>query len=81
MYMTLPLISTLVVDLFPSAMAIPASAMIGSFGNLFGGFVGPQLIGSLKQYTGNFIWAFSIIGLLGVVGGILILSIRKVKPA
>ena len=77
MYMTLPLISTLVTDLFPSRMAIPASAMIGSVGNLFGGFVGPQLIGSLKQITGNFTWAFSLIGVFGVVGGLLILSIRQ----
>jgi MFS family permease len=81
MYMTLPLISTLVTDLFPSRMAIPASAMIGSVGNLFGGFVGPQLIGSLKQYTGNFTLAFSLIGLFGVGGGLLILSIRKARAA
>ncbi|MDR3671569.1 MAG: MFS transporter [Holophaga sp.] len=80
MYMTLPLISTLVTDVFPAQMAIPASAMIGSFGNLFGGFVGPQMIGSLKQITGNFIWAFSAIGVLGVVGGLLILCIRPVRP-
>ena len=81
MYMTLPLISTMVTDFFPSRMAMPASATIGSFGNLFGGFVGPQLIGSLNQITGNFTLAFSIIGLLGIVGGVLILCIRRVKPA
>lgn len=79
MYMTLPLISTIVTDFFPSRMAIPASATIGSVGNLFGGFVGPQMIGSLNQMTGNFTYAFSLIGVFGVIGGLLILAVRPVR--
>jgi sugar phosphate permease len=79
MYMTLPLISAMVTDFFPSRMAMPASATIGSFGNLFGGFVGPQLIGSLNQITGNFTLAFTIIGVLSVLGGLVILAIRPVR--
>jgi MFS family permease len=79
MYMTLPLISAMVTDFFPSRMAMPASATIGSFGNLFGGFVGPQLIGSLNQITGNFTLAFTIIGALSVCGGLVILAIRPVR--
>ncbi len=79
MYMTLPLISTMVTDFFPSRMAMPASATIGSFGNLIGGFVGPQLIGSLNQITGNFTLAFTIIGALSVFGGLLIVAIRPVR--
>jgi len=79
MYMTLPLISAMVTDFFPSRMAMPASATIGSFGNLFGGFVGPQLIGSLNQITGNFTLAFTIIGALSVFGGLVILAIRPVR--
>jgi sugar phosphate permease len=79
MYMTLPLISAMVTDFFPSRMAMPASATIGSFGNLFGGFVGPQLIGSLNQITGNFTLAFTIIGALSVGGGLVILAIRPVR--
>jgi sugar phosphate permease len=79
MYMTLPLISAMVTDFFPSRMAMPASATIGSFGNLFGGFVGPQLIGSLNQITGNFTLAFTIIGVLSVGGGLVILAIRPVR--
>jgi sugar phosphate permease len=79
MYMTLPLISTMVTDFFPSRMAMPASATIGSFGNLCGGFVGPQLIGSLNQITGNFTLAFSLIGAFSVAGGLIILAIRPVR--
>jgi MFS family permease len=79
MYMTLPLISTIVTDLFPSRMAIPASATIGSLGNLCGGFVGPQLVGSLNQMTGNFTYAFSLIGVLSVLGGLLILAVRPIR--
>lgn len=79
MYMTLPLISTMVTEFFPSRMAMPASATIGSFGNLIGGFVGPQLIGSLNQITGNFTLAFTIIGGLSVFGGLVILAIRPVR--
>jgi sugar phosphate permease len=79
MYMTLPLISTMVTDFFPTRMAMPASATVGSFGNLIGGFVGPQLIGTLNQMTGNFTLAFSLIGVFSVVGGLLILAIRPVR--
>jgi len=79
MYMTLPLISTMVTDFFPTRMAMPASATVGSFGNLFGGFVGPQLIGTLSQMTGNFALAFGLIGSFSVVGGLLILAIRPVR--
>jgi sugar phosphate permease len=80
MYMTLPLISTLVTDILPSPLAIPAIAMIGGVGNLFGGFVGPQMVGTLKQMTGNFTVAFSLIGVFGVIGGLLILAVRPVRP-
>ena len=79
MYMTLPLISTMVTDFFPTRMAMPASATVGSLGNLFGGFVGPQLIGTLSQITGNFALAFGLIGAFSVVGGLLILAIRPVR--
>jgi MFS family permease len=79
MYMTLPLVSTMVTDFFPSRMAMPASATIGGIGNLIGGFVGPQLIGTLNQITGNFTLAFSIIGACSIFGGLLILAIRPVR--
>ncbi len=75
MYMTLPLISTLVTDILPSSSAIPAIAMIGGIGNLVGGFAGSQLMGSLNQATGNFLLAFDLIGAFAVVGGGFILAI------
>jgi nitrate/nitrite transporter NarK len=61
-------------------LAIPAIAMIGGVGNLFGGFVGPQMVGTLKQMTGNFTVAFSLIGVFGVIGRLLILAVRPVRP-
>jgi sugar phosphate permease len=85
MYMTLPLISTLVTDILPSPLAIPAISMIGGVGNLVGGFAGAQIIGSLNQITGNFTFAFGFIAVLGVIGGFLILAVRpsrvEIKPA
>ncbi|MDR3538516.1 MAG: MFS transporter [Acetobacteraceae bacterium] len=81
MYMTLPLISTLVTDILPSEQAILAISLIGGVGNLFGGFVGPQLVGSINQMTGNFTLAFALIGLFGVIGGVLILVVRPPRRA
>ena len=76
MFMTLPLISTLVTDILPRPLAVPAIGLIGGVGNLFGGFVGPLLIGCLKQTTGGFSLAFGLLGLFGVIGGLLVLGVR-----
>ena len=76
MFMTLPLISTLVTDILPRHLAVPAIALIGGVGNLFGGFVGPMLIGWLKQSTGGFSMALGLLGLFGIVGGVLLMSVR-----
>jgi len=77
MFMTLPLISALTTDYLPRAWAIPAIAFTGGIGNLFGGFVGPVMIGWLKQMRGDFSLAFAVLGALGVVGGLAILAIRR----
>ena len=79
MFMTLPLISTFVTDLLPRNLAVPAIALIGGVGNLFGGFVGPLLIGWLKGMTGNFSLAFSVLGICGLIGGFLVICIRPVR--
>jgi sugar phosphate permease len=76
MFMTLPLISTLVTDILPRHLAVPAIALIGGVGNLFGGFVGPMLIGLLKQTTGGFSMALALLGLFGIVGGVLLMNVR-----
>jgi len=80
MFMTLPLISTFVTDLLPRHLAVPAIALIGGVGNLFGGFVGPLLIGWLKGMTGNFSLAFGVLGICGLIGGLLVIYIRRVLP-
>jgi sugar phosphate permease len=79
MFMTLPLISTLITEIFPRELAIPVIAFTGGIGNLFGGFVGPFLVGWLNQLTGDFSLAFSLLGAFGLVGGVLIMSVRPVR--
>ena len=79
MFMTLPLISALSTDFLPRQWAIPSIAFTGGLGNLLGGFVGPILVGRVKEMTGNFSLAFALLGVLGVVGGLVILAIRPVR--
>jgi sugar phosphate permease len=76
MFMTLPLISTLVTDILPRPLAVPAVGLIGNVGNLFGRFVGPLRIGWLKQTTGGFSLAFGLLGMFGVIGGLFVLGVR-----
>jgi len=77
MFMTLPLISALTTDILPREWAIPAIAFTGGIGNLFGGFVGPFMIGWLKQVHGDFSLAFAVLGVLGALGGLSVLAVRR----
>jgi sugar phosphate permease len=77
MFMTLPLISALTTDILPREWAIPAIAFTGGIGNLFGGFVGPVMIGWLKQTHGDFSLAFAVLGVLGALGGLSVLAVRR----
>jgi sugar phosphate permease len=79
MFMTLPLISALSTDYLPRQWAIPSIAFTGGLGNLFGGFVGPILVGRMKEITGDFSLAFTVLGVLGVLGGLVILAVRPVR--
>jgi sugar phosphate permease len=82
LYMYLPIIFTLATEILPQRTAIPAIAFIGGIGNLFGGFIGPTLVGWLNGLTHNFTTAFSVLAAGGVVGGFLVLAVRtKPKPA
>lgn len=81
MYMYLPLIFTLTTEIMPQAMSIPAIAFIGGVGNLFGGFVGPALVGWLNGRTGNFTVAFSLLAGCGMIGGCLVIAVRERRGA
>lgn len=76
LYMFLPLIFTFLTEIMPHSMAIPAIAFVGGVGNLFGGFIGPTLVGWVKQTTGSFTPAFTMLAIFGIVGGLLALSVR-----
>lgn len=68
--------------LFLSGPAAAAGiATINSIGNL-GGFVGPMMIGVIRQQTGSYTWGlYFVAGLLGLSAlVVLILSARTNKP-
>jgi len=74
--MFLPLIFTYVTELLSAADAIVATAVIGAFGNLVGGFVGPTLVGMLAGKGTDFQFPFSVLACIGALGGVLILCAR-----
>ena len=47
--MLLPLIFTLLTEMMPQNMAIPAIAFVGVIGNLFDGFIGPTFVGRVSR--------------------------------
>jgi len=79
--MFLPLIFTYVTELLSAADAIVATAVIGAFGNLVGGFVGPTLVGMLVGKGGDFQFPFSVLACFGALGGVLILCARPHREA
>lgn len=76
LYMYLPIVFTMPTELLPQRMAIPAIAFIGGVGNLFGGFIGPTLVGWVRQATGDFTVAFTLLAAFGVGGGLLAIAVR-----
>jgi ACS family tartrate transporter-like MFS transporter len=59
--------------------AAGAVSLINSVGNL-GGWVGPYLVGILKDHTGTFTWAYLYLAFSLMVAGLLILTLRKKLP-
>jgi len=53
---------------------------INAFGNL-GGFVGPYLMGSIKDWTGDFQSGLRALALAAILSAILVASIRTRRPA
>ncbi len=76
LYMYLPLIFTLTTEILPEGVSIPAIAFIGGVGNLFGGFVGPTLVGWLNGVTHDFTIAFTLLAVFGMAGGVLVIAVR-----
>ncbi|MCF8567843.1 MFS transporter [Alicyclobacillus tolerans] len=76
LYMYLPIMFTIPTEVLPQRTAIPAIALIGGVGNLFGGFVGPTLVGFLKSHTHSFIVPFTVLALFAVIAGVLVMVIR-----
>ena len=76
LYMYLPLIFVFLTEILPRDMAIPAIAFVGGIGNLFGGFIGPTLVGWVRTETGSFTAAFIMLAMFGAVGGFLMLLVR-----
>jgi ACS family tartrate transporter-like MFS transporter len=54
-------------------------ALINSVGNL-GGFVGPYLVGYLKDRTGNTAWGLALVGISMLISAMLIMAMRLGKP-
>lgn len=61
------------------AAAAGAVGLINSVGNI-GGWVGPYLVGFIKDLTGSFMWAYLYLALSLAVAGIFILTLRKELP-
>lgn len=76
LYMYLPILFTFLTEILPQEMAIPAIAFVGGVGNLFGGFVGPWLVGLIKEQTGSFMPAFTLLAVLAVIGSGCALLVR-----
>ena len=65
----LPIFWALPTRLLRGAAAAGGIALINSIGNI-GGFVGPFVIGWIKDTTGSFTW-----GLIAVAGGVLLTGV------
>jgi ACS family tartrate transporter-like MFS transporter len=54
-------------------------ALINSVGNL-GGFLGPTIVGEIKETTGEYTWGLRGMAGVMVLGGILALCVRRERP-
>jgi sugar phosphate permease len=77
LYMWLPIVVTFSTEILPNRTAIPAFAFIGGVGNLFGGFVGPTMVGWLRGLSGGFVVPFTVLGIGGILGGLLVFAVRE----
>jgi len=61
------------------AAAASGVALVATIASI-GGFLGPTLIGALKDRTGTHVVAFVLLGILGVVSGLLAFCLREERP-
>jgi ACS family tartrate transporter-like MFS transporter len=64
--------------LLRGAGAAAGIGLINSLGNL-GGFVGPNLFGSVKNITGSYALAFFFLSALALIASIITLTLRRAK--
>jgi len=60
------------------AGAAAGIGLINSLGNL-GGFVGPNLVGSVKNSTGSYTLAFLMLSSLALIASMITFSMRRAK--
>jgi len=67
-------------ETLPRASVGAALGLINAIGNL-GGYAGPKLVGYLTNQTGNFVFAFSVLSLLLLLGTSLLFCVRSQRVA
>ncbi|MGO9116372.1 MAG: MFS transporter [Desulfomonilaceae bacterium] len=76
LYGAYPPFWTIPTSFLTAASAAGAIAMINSIGNL-GGFVGPYAMGYLREAMGSFASGVSVLGVGLLLGGILLMTLKK----
>jgi MFS family permease len=76
-YAFLPCFWSIPSTIFSGATAAAAIAMIQSVGNI-SGFVGPSIMGAVKQHTGNFNLGLQIASIFAVMGMVALLASMQV---
>jgi MFS family permease len=87
---SLALVQTGIMGMLPTFWSLPTAflsgaaaaggiALINSVGNL-GGFVGPYVLGLIRQFTGSFTGGLLTIAAVIAIGGILALCVRAHAP-
>jgi len=62
-------------ETLPRSVSGSAMGLVNALGNL-GGYFGPLAIGYINQHTGNFVYAFGLLGVAYFLSSILILFLR-----
>lgn len=66
---------TIPTETLPRSVSGSAMGLVNALGNL-GGYFGPLAVGYITQYTGNFVYAFGLLGAGYFLGSVIILCLR-----